>query len=96
MDKFIWIGKHAVNLDCIVRFTVEDDGSRVTVLLRDVPTDDERITVDGTAATRLMGALKEIQLGAEAESIEPAEVLLFPSREPSEEESGESTIGKDR
>jgi hypothetical protein len=62
MDKFIWIGRHCVNLDSIVRFTLEDDG-RITVLLKDVSPQDTEMALDGDEAESLRQALAQVELG---------------------------------
>ena len=64
MERFIWIGNRLINLDCIVSFTVENNGARVVVLLRDVDSPTERtIAVEGVTAEPLMHVLKDIELG---------------------------------
>jgi hypothetical protein len=60
MDRFIWIGDHCVNLDCIVRFTREEEGRRFVVYLRGISeAKDAKLTVDGLEAETLGEILKE-------------------------------------
>lgn len=64
MERFIWIGNRLINLDCIVSFTVENNGARVVALLRDVDSPTERtIAVEGVTAEPLMHVLNDIELG---------------------------------
>jgi hypothetical protein len=64
MERFIWIGNRLINLDCIVSFTVENNGAQVVVLLRDVDSPEERtIAVEGAAAEPLMHVLTDVELG---------------------------------
>ena len=63
MDRFIWIGNDCVNLDCIARFTVHDDGQRVAVILRDARPEEAEMVIEGDDAGSLLEALKSISIG---------------------------------
>jgi hypothetical protein len=66
MERFIWIGKRCINLDCVVQFAVVAD-SKVTVLLRGVQPEFAQLMVDGADAERLLKVLDQVECGRELE-----------------------------
>jgi len=58
-----WLGNRLVNLDHIVHFTVEDDGTRITALLAVTDPKNATITIDGDTAEAVKSALDSIDLG---------------------------------
>lgn len=67
MNRFIWVGRDCVNLDCVIRFTLEDDGKRIVVRLRDAPPDERTLSIDGEDAERLLAVLQTVDAGAVAD-----------------------------
>ncbi|MGD1068681.1 MAG: hypothetical protein ABSB15_00960 [Bryobacteraceae bacterium] len=64
LQNFIWVGDdQLINLAYIVKFTVEDEGTRVIVYLSNADPENATVTLDGDAATNLTETLSEASLG---------------------------------
>jgi hypothetical protein len=79
MDRFIWIGKRCVNLDCVVHFTLLEDG-RISVLLRlrDVEAANAQIMIEGAEAEALHHELECAGLPKSSPALDLAHFAHIP------------------
>ena len=80
MHRFIWIGNDCVNLDCIARFTVHDDGQRVAVILHGIEAKDEKRSVEGEEAQSLLAPIELMSIGKSPQEGSSPCVELAPPR----------------